>query len=93
MPSGQWCYDVPSDRITLDVLPDRAGDDLADDLQATLAALRAYGVPSVIAVDLSPPDLPISVVRAVVPGLETYAFSGHLGPRGRAELNPFTLRA
>ena len=91
MPSGQWCYDVPSEHIRLDVLPDRAGDDLADELRTTLAALKAYGVPSVIAVDLSPPDLPISVVRAIVPGLETYAFSGHLGPRARAELNPFTL--
>jgi ribosomal protein S12 methylthiotransferase accessory factor len=91
MPSGQWCYDVPSEHIALDVLPDRAGDDLANELRTTLAALRAYGVQSVIAVDLSPPDLPISVVRAIVPGFETYAFSGHLGPRARAELNPFTL--
>ncbi len=91
MPSGQWYYDVPSERIRLDVLPDRAGDDLAEELRTTLAALKAYGIQSIIAVDLSPPDLPISAVRAIVPGLETYAFSGHLGPRARAELNPFTL--
>jgi ribosomal protein S12 methylthiotransferase accessory factor len=93
VPSGQWYYDVPSDRITLASLPDRATDDLADDLRKLLDALRDYDVPSVIIVDISPPDLPISVVRAIVPGLETYAFSGHLGPRARAELNPFRLQA
>jgi len=93
VPSGQWYYDVPSDRITLASLPDRATDDLADDLRKLLDALRDYDVPSVIIVDISPPDLPISVVRAIVPGLETYAFSGHLGQRARAELNPFRLQA
>jgi ribosomal protein S12 methylthiotransferase accessory factor len=93
MPSGQWYYDVPSEQISLASLPNRTTDDLAQDVRETLEALRAYGVPSVIVVDLSPPDLPISVVRAIVPGLETYGFSGHLGPRARAELNPFTLRA
>lgn len=92
MPSGQWYYDVPSEQISLASLPNRTTHDLARDVRETLDALRAYGVPSVIAVDLSPPDLPISVVRAIVPGLETYGFSGHLGPRARAELNPFTLR-
>jgi len=72
-------------------LPDRAADDLALDLCATLDAIRAYGIQSVIAIDLSPSDLSISVVRVVVPGLETYAFSGYLGSRARVELNPFTL--
>ncbi len=91
MPTRQWLYDVPSERITLEALPDRAADDLALDLCATLDAIRAYGIQSVIAIDLSPSDLSISVVRVVVPGLETYAFSGYLGSRARAELNPFTL--
>ncbi len=93
MPSRQWFFDVPSDRIELDALTDRTSDDLASDLRTTLDALRAYGFASVVVVDLSPADLPVNVVRAIVPGLETYAFSGHLGPRARAELNPFTLRA
>lgn len=91
MPTRQWLYDVPTERISLAALPDRATDDLALDLRVTLDAVRTYGIQSVIAIDLSPPDFPISVVRVVVPGLETYAFSGYLGSRARAELNPFTL--
>ncbi len=92
MPARQWLYDVPSDGITLADLGDRSSSDLAADLRTTLDALRAYGIPNVVIVDLSPSDLPVSVVRAIVPGLETYAFSGHLGSRARAELNPFALR-
>ena len=92
VPNGAWCYDVPSAQIALADLEDRATGDLAQDLARVLESLRAYDIANVIAVDLSPKDLPIGVVRAIVPGLETYAFSGHLGARARAELNPFTLR-
>jgi len=93
MPSRQWFYDVPAARIKLSALPDRTSGDLAADLRVTLEALRAYGITAAVAVDLSPPDVPVSVVRAVVPGLETFAFSGRLGPRGYAELNPFIVRS
>ena len=93
VPSGQWCYDVPAEVIALADLDDRSSDDLAHDLARTLEALRAYRIEGVVAVDLSPKDLPISVVRTVVPGLETYAFSGALGSRARAELNPFFAHA
>jgi ribosomal protein S12 methylthiotransferase accessory factor len=91
MPKGQWYYDVPSERISFSQLKDRTGGDLALDLRTTLEALRDYGASSVIAVDLSPGDLPISVVRTIVPDLEDYVVSGHLGARARAELNPFRL--
>ncbi len=92
IPTGQWYYDVPSRRISLASLPDRASDDLALDLRLTLDALRAYGIARAIAVDLSPPELPIRVVRTIVPGLETYVFTGHLGLRARSILNPFALQ-
>ena len=89
IPTNKWYYDLPAPSTVLGDLEDRAGEDLAGDLQLTLDALREYGVRSVIVVDLSPPDVEISTVRAIVPGLETYVFSGHMGPRARAELNPF----
>jgi len=92
LPVDQWYYDLPSSRLQLSDLPDRATDDLAADLRLTLDALRAYGIPSVVAVDLSPRDLPVSVVRAIVPGLETFVFTGHMGPRARALLNPFSMQ-
>lgn len=93
IPAGQWYYDVPSDQIGLSDLDDRSNDDLARDLARMLEMLHRYGATSIVVVDLSPKDFPIGVVRAIVPGLETYAFSGQLGPRARAELNPFVLRA
>lgn len=93
LPTDQWYYDIPAKNIRLNELVDRTGTDLAVDLQRTLDAIRAYGLPSVVAVDISPPDLPISVVRMVVPGLETLMFSGHMGPKARALLNPFAVTA
>ncbi len=90
-PKDVWYFDMPARKKRLAEIADRTTDDLADDLRVTLDALRDYGVPTVVAVDLSPPDLPISVVRAIVPGLEGVIFTGHLGPRGRALLNPFAV--
>jgi ribosomal protein S12 methylthiotransferase accessory factor YcaO len=51
-----------------------------------LERVRAVGVDHVIAFDLAPPDLPVSVVRVVAPGLEGYSHFPHYapGPRGRA---------
>ena len=90
-PTDQWYYDMPCTRIALEKLCDRSSDDLATDLRATLDSLRDSGMSSVIAVDLSPPDLPSAVVRTIVPGLETFVFTGHMGPRARALLNPFAV--
>jgi YcaO-like protein with predicted kinase domain len=92
LPAGAWYFDVPAEQISLDDLPDRTSADLAHDLRVTLDGLANYGIQSVVAVDLSPPDLPISVVRTIVPGLESFAVSGQMGPRARALLNPFSLQ-
>jgi len=50
--------------------PSRVNDRFDDDLDWLLERLALAGMPEVAAVDLSWPDLPCSVVRAVVPGLE-----------------------
>ncbi len=92
-PANQWYYDMPCAQVAFGDLRDRSSDDLATDLRATLDSLRDYGIPSVVAVDLSPADLPIAVVRAIVPGLETFVFTNHMGPRARALLNPFAVAA
>lgn len=61
-------------------------DSLDSDLQMLLERLAVCGVDEVYAVDLSKPDLPVSVVRVVIPRLEaphdeqTY----QPGPRARA---------
>lgn len=89
VPKNAWYYDVPARTIARDEIEDSASDDLAVDVKRTLEALRAYGIPTAVIVNLSPADLPVSVVRAIVPGLETFATTGRLGPHGRALLNPF----
>ncbi len=91
VPRDRWYLDIPAERIALADLPDRGSDDIAQDLRITLAALRDYGTPTVVAVDLSPPDLPISVVRAIVPGLESFMIDGVMRKRARALLNPFVV--
>lgn len=89
IPKNAWYYDVPAPTIALDEVEDRASDDLARDVRRTLDALRDYGIGTAVVVNLSPADLPVSVVRAIVPGLETFVTTGRLGPHGRALLNPF----
>lgn len=92
LPTDQWYFAPAPSALDFASLADRSSDDLAQDLRTTLDALRAYGLDRAIVVDLSPRDLPIAVVRAIVPGLETFMFTGHPGPRVRAELNPFAIR-
>ncbi len=91
LPEGCWYLDLPAKSLALQDLPDRSTNDLSQDLRLTLEALSAYGIRSAIAVELAPTDLPISVVRAIVPGLETLMFSNRLGQRARAALNPFAV--
>lgn len=71
-----------------DELPTRSDDDLAGDLAFELERLRAIGVKQVVAVDLSKPQFDLSVMRVVVPGLESiHDAPGYLpGARGLAAL-------
>ncbi len=92
IPTKQWYYRAAERHLALRDIEDRSTRDLARDLEVTIDALSRYGVGCVIVVDLSPPELPIAVVRAIVPGLETFMFTGYAGARLRAELNPFAVR-
>ncbi len=59
---------VPPSRFGQD--PPAAGVTLRDHVTWMCRRLRAAGVGPAIAIDLSRPELPISVVRTIVPGLE-----------------------
>jgi ribosomal protein S12 methylthiotransferase accessory factor len=66
-------------------VPNHSSDDLATDIELLVGRLREHGLGQVIVVDLSVPDVPASVVRVVVPGLESYAFDqSRLGARASA---------
>jgi ribosomal protein S12 methylthiotransferase accessory factor len=60
-------------RLDAGTLPTYPSDDVVTDLHLLLDRLRGAALPRVVVVDLTPPDLPVSVVRAVVPGLESWA--------------------
>ena len=65
----------------------RNADDAAD-LRFVLSQLRRCGLSRAIIVDLSPPDLPVVVVRAIVPGLESWGLDrSRLGRRAAAAWN------
>jgi ribosomal protein S12 methylthiotransferase accessory factor len=66
--------------------PSAAGATFEEDCATMLARIRAVGIEHAVVVELSPPDLPVSVVRVVTPGLEGYSSFSHYtpGPRGRA---------
>jgi ribosomal protein S12 methylthiotransferase accessory factor len=50
--------------------PNLSGDSVAVDRQRAIASVHSMGIDQVVVVDLSPPDLPISVTRVVAPGLQ-----------------------
>ena len=79
-------YHVPSSRPTrFAQLPSHAHGDVMDDVRLMVRRLRDSGLQHAIAVDLSPPEVPASVVRVIVPGLESWAIDrGRLGRRAAA---------
>jgi ribosomal protein S12 methylthiotransferase accessory factor len=89
LPSDCWYYDVPAAAISLRDIEDASTLDLAADLQTVLNAVRANGARQLVAIDLSPDDVPVFVVRLVAPGLESYAVDGRLGPGILELFNPF----
>jgi len=70
-------------------LPTHAGETLNDDVSWELSRLRAVGIAQVAIIDLSLPELGLSVVRVVIPGLEgMHDAPGFTpGPRARARLS------
>jgi ribosomal protein S12 methylthiotransferase accessory factor len=67
----------------------QAGPTFEEDCATLLGHLQAAGFEHAVVVDLASPELGISVVRVVVPGLEGYhSFQYYApGPRGRAALD------
>jgi len=89
VPKNRWFYDVPAHSVALGSIPDMSTQDLAEDLHLIISSLKKSGVSTIAIVNLSPENLPVSVVRAMVPELETTTIDGRIGPKARAALNPF----
>jgi len=80
VPAGRWYYDAPTLTRTLGSFEDFACDDVANDVRRIIALFRDAQLGRLAIVDLSPPDLPVHVVRAIAPGLETAMLDERIGP-------------
>ncbi|WP_017537103.1 YcaO-like family protein [Nocardiopsis halophila] len=80
---GSWAWQ-PADRtVGLDEVESHPSDDVMEDVALMLSRLESAGADRVIAVDLSPPQIPVGVVRVIVPVLESWATDqGRIGARG-----------
>jgi ribosomal protein S12 methylthiotransferase accessory factor len=75
-------------------VPDCRHKDIVDDIRLILARLRAAGIQQAVMVDFSPPDSGVVVLRAVIPGLETWVVDhGRLGERAASQVRHASVRA
>jgi ribosomal protein S12 methylthiotransferase accessory factor len=90
---GRWYFDGPAGTVALDELDDRHGPDLAADIERVIVLLADCGETRLACVDLTPPGVPISVVRVVAPHLERTLVDGTISRRLQAFLdNPLALQ-
>jgi len=77
-----WTINHSRLRKKVSALPSAVYDDVQEDLDHILSRLKQRGIRQVIVVDLSPDGAPYSVVRVIVPGLETWSVNhARLGKR------------
>ncbi|MCL2550404.1 MAG: YcaO-related McrA-glycine thioamidation protein [Methanimicrococcus sp.] len=62
-----------TDTVRFSELKDISAGDFLDEIKNTVALLNRVGLQTVIVKDLTRPNLNISVVRVIVPGLESFA--------------------
>lgn len=91
LPKDRWFLDLPARELMLQEIVDRSSADLAYDFRLMLQLLRQTELGPIVAIPISPDDLPVSVVRIVAPGLETTFSTGRIGRRGTALFSPFHL--
>jgi ribosomal protein S12 methylthiotransferase accessory factor len=91
LPKDRWFLDLPARELMLQEIADRSTRDLAEDLRLVLQVLREAELGPIVAISISPSDLPVSVVRIVAPGLESTFSTGRIGRLGTALFSPFHL--
>jgi ribosomal protein S12 methylthiotransferase accessory factor len=66
-----WCADSDG-RISFSDVPSFDHSDILEDIELMLSRLRNDGVQDVFVVDLSLPEIPATVVRAIIPEMESW---------------------
>jgi thioglycine synthase len=67
-----WQFMQSNKTVRLSDIKSFCNDDILDDIKLILDNLRGAGIRRAIIVDLSNEDIKIPVVRAILPGLETF---------------------
>jgi ribosomal protein S12 methylthiotransferase accessory factor len=80
-----WQFMPSTKKIKFSEVKTYFHEDILDDIRFILQRLRSVGLARAIIVDLTNPDLGVPVVRAIVPGLETFKITKSvMGLRARA---------
>jgi ribosomal protein S12 methylthiotransferase accessory factor YcaO len=79
-----WQFMPSTRKIKFSSVQTFFNDDILVDIKLILSRLKSVGLNQVIIVDLTNPDIGIPVVRAIVPGLETFKITKSvMGKRAR----------
>lgn len=80
-----WQFMQSTKKIKFSQVQTFFNEDILDDIRLILSRLKGVGLAQAIIVDLTNPDIGIPVVRAIVPGLETFKITKSvMGMRARA---------
>jgi ribosomal protein S12 methylthiotransferase accessory factor len=80
-----WQFMPSTKKITFSQVQTFFNEDILDDIKLILSRLKRAGLQQAIIVDLTNPAIGIPVVRAIVPGLETFKITKSvMGMRARA---------
>ena len=86
-----WQFMHSTKKIRFSEVPTFFKEDILDDINFILYRLKNVGLNQVIIVDLTNPDIGIPVVRAIVPGLETFKITKSvMGMRARSCFKQWT---
>jgi thioglycine synthase len=86
-----WQFIHSTKKIRFSEVPTFFNEDILDDINFILYRLKNVGLNQVIIVDLTNPDIGIPVVRAIVPGLETFKITKSvMGMRARSCFKQWT---
>jgi ribosomal protein S12 methylthiotransferase accessory factor len=80
-----WQFMASTKKITFSHVQTFFNEDILDDIKLIISRLKSVGLSQVIIVDLTNSDIGIPVVRAIVPGLETFKITKSImGMRAKA---------
>jgi ribosomal protein S12 methylthiotransferase accessory factor len=84
---------MPAPMVSAASIPSDVTSDIVEDIRIMLVGLRQAGIERCVMIDLSVPEIPVSVVRIVAPGLESWVVDRKtIGPRAKARWREFASR-